>query len=297
VLGFVVSEALRDLRRAGRVAVAAVVLTGLALGAAGAFWLLSSNLGRAVADWRDRVRVIADLKREPSPGEVSALLERVRALPGVAGARYVSKAEAMVALKRVLGKDAAVVDSLPTNPLPASIEVTPTAGGATPDGALGLIMRLEALPEVEEVAGGVEWVERLSYWRRFLAIVGLGVGAMLVLAAILTVTTATTLVLHARRQEMEIMRLVGAPEAAIRLPLLLQGMLQGLLGAGLALGVLRAGHHVLAPWLEPLMSLTIGLPRLEFLSPPGMFVLLAAGAGLGGLGGALAKGRRGPAGA
>jgi cell division transport system permease protein len=295
VLGFVASEALRDLRRAGRVAVAAVVLTALALGAAGAFWLLSSNLGRAVADWRDRVRLIAYLKREPPPGEVDALLGRVRALSHVAGARYVSKAEALTALKRVLGKDAAVAESLPSNPLPASIEVTPTAGGATPAGALALIMRLEALPEVEEVAGGVEWVERLSYWRRFLASVGVGVGAMLVLAAVLTVTTATTLVLHSRRQEMEIMRLVGAPEVAIRLPLLLQGMIQGLLGAALALGALKAGHEVLAPWLEPLMALTIGLPRLEFLSQVGMLVLLAAGAGLGGLGGALAKGRRGPA--
>jgi cell division transport system permease protein len=295
VLSFVMSEALRDLRRAGRVAVAAIVLTGLALGATGAFWLLGSNLGRAVADWRDRVRILVYLKREPPAAEVNALLERVQALPQVADARYVSKAEALAALKRLLGKDAAVADSLPTNPLPASIEVTPTVGGATPAGALALIMRLEALPEVDEVAGGVEWVERLSYWRRFLAAVGLGVGAMLVLAAILTVTTATTLVLHARRQEMEIMRLVGAPEVAIRLPLLLQGMIQGLLGAGLALGALRAGHHVLAPWLEPLMTLTIGLPRLEFLSPPGMLVLLAAGAGLGGLGGALAKGRRGAA--
>lgn len=85
------------------------------------------------------------------------------------------------------------------------------------------------------------------------------------------------------------MRLVGAPEVAIRLPLLLQGTIQGVLGAALALGALWAGHHVLAPWLEPMMSLTIGLARLEFLSPPGMLVLLAIGAVLGGLGGALAK--------
>src|SRR5918999_3875324 len=130
MLSFVVSEALRDLRRAGRVAVAAVVLTGLALGAAGAFWLLSSNLGRAVADWRERVRIIAYLEREPAPGEVGLLLERVRALPHVASVRYVSKGEALATLKRVLGKDAAVAESLPSNPLPASIQVTPTARGA-----------------------------------------------------------------------------------------------------------------------------------------------------------------------
>jgi cell division transport system permease protein len=293
VLRFVVSEALRDLRRAGRVAVAAVVLTALALGAAGAFWLLSSNLGRAVADWRERVRIIAYLEREPPPAEVGPLIERVRALPHVAGARYVSKGEALATLKRVLGKDAAVAESLPSNPLPASIQVTPTARGATPEGALALIMRLEALPEVEEVAGGVEWVERLSHWRQLLASVGVGVGAMLVLAAVLTVTTATTLVLHARRREMEILRLVGAPEAVIRLPLLLQGMFQGLLGAALALVALWVGHRVLAPWLGPLMALTIGLPQVEFFSESGMLTLVAAGVGLGGLGGALAKGRGG----
>jgi cell division transport system permease protein len=91
------------------------------------------------------------------------------------------------------------------------------------------------------------------------------------------------------------MRLVGAPEAVIRLPLLLQGMAQGLLGAGLALTALFAAHYVAAPWLQPLMVQTIGLPRLEFLDPTAMLGLLLAGTWLGGLGGWLARGRRGTA--
>lgn len=292
MLAFVLSEALRDLRRAGRVAVSAVVLIALSLVALGAFWVLSANLGRAVAEWRDRVRIIVYLKREMPPVEVDALLQRVRAMPEVASARYVSKAEALASLKRVLGKDASVAEQLPVNPLPASVQVTPTAAGATPDGAGALVERLAGLREADEVAGGVEWVERLGQWQRLLATIGLGTGAVLALAAILTVTTSTTLVLHARRQETEIMRLVGAPEAVIRLPLLLQGLIQGLVGAGLALVALRVAHHVAAPHLEPLTSLTIGLPHLEFLTPVATVTILVAGAVLGAFGGTLARGRR-----
>ncbi len=293
MFGFLLSEALRDLRRAGRVAVSAVMLITLSLGAAGAFWLLSMNLGRAVNEWRGHARIIVYLKREPPPSEIPALVRRIQALPDVGSVRYVGKAEALAGLKRVLGKDADVADQLPSNPLPASMEITPAGAAITPPGARILIERLAAVPEVEEVEGGLEWIERLADWQRLLAAIGLGVGAVLALAAILTVTTATTLVLHARRQETEIMRLVGAPELAIRLPLLLQGLIQGLLGALLALAALRIAHHFAAPWLEPLTSLTIGLPRLEFLSPPGMLTLLAAGAGLGALGGWLTRGRRG----
>src|SRR5881396_1009057 len=221
MLGFLLGEALRDLRRAGRVALTAVVLITLSLVALGGFWLLSANLGRAVSEWKDRVRVILYLRREPTSLEQVVLLERVKAIPNVAGARYISKAEALTSLKRMLGKDATVADNLPSNPL----------------------------------------------------------------AAILTVTTATTLVLHARRDETEIMRLVGAPEAAIRLPLLLQGLIQGLLGATLALLALVMFYRLAAPKLEPLMSITVGLPTLEFLPTSAVLRLLAAGAALGAFGG------------
>ena len=294
MLGFLVGEALRDLRRAGRVAVSAVVLITLSLAALGGFWLVSSNLGRAVAKWRDRVRIVVYLKREPSAGDVAALLERVRVMPGVAGVVFIGKADALRALKQVLGKDAGVVDQLPVNPLPASLEVTPSAAAVTPEGARELLARLAVLPEADEVAGSADWVERFSHWQRLLTTIGLGVGAVLAAAAILTVTTATTLILHARRHETEIMRLVGASEVAIRLPVLLQGMMQGLAGAILALGALLVTHSVVSPRLEPLVSLTLGLSQLVFFTPVGVVALLGAGTLLGGLGGWLARAAREP---
>jgi cell division transport system permease protein len=294
VLGFLIGEALRDLRRAGRVAVAAILLITLSLAALGGFWLVSTNIGQAAAHWRDRVRIIVYLKREPTPAELRALVERVQAMPGVGATRYVSKSEALGTLKHVLGKDASVAEQLPTNPLPASLEVTLTAEGATPDRARGLIAQLSGLPEADEIGGGIDWIDRLARGQRLLDVIGLGVGAVLALAAILTVTTATTLVLHVRRQELEIMRLVGAPELVVRLPLLLQGMLQGLVGAVMAIWVLIAVYTIAGPRLEPLVSQTLGLERLTFLTTQTVVVLMSAGTMLGGLGGWLARGRTDP---
>ena len=291
MLGFLIGEALRDLHRAGRVAVAAILLTTLSLAALGGFWLVSTNVGQAAEQWRDRVRITVFLKQEPSAAETDELVDRVQAMPGVAAVRYVSKGEALGTLKQVLGKDASVAEQLPMNPLPASLEVTLTAEGATPEGARGLIARLSGLSEADEVGGGVDWIDRLAHGQRLLEVIGLGVGAVLALAAILTVTTATTLVLHARREELEIMRLVGAPELVVRAPLLLQGMLQGLVGAVMAIWVLIVLYTIAGPRLEPLVSQTLGLERLTFLRPQTVVVLMFAGTMLGGFGGWLARGR------
>jgi cell division transport system permease protein len=291
VFGFLIGEALRDLRRAGRVAVSAILLISLSLAALGAFWLLSTNLGQAVDQFRGRVKIVVYLKREPASDESGVLVQRVRRIEGVGAVKYVGKSEALGTLRQVLGKDAAVADSLPHNPLPASLEVTPTADGATVEGSRALVKRLAALPEAEEVGGGLEWMERFARGQRLLWLFGLGVGAVLAGAAILTVATATALVLHVRRDEMEIMRLVGAPEHVVRLPLLLQGMMQGLIGAVLAVWALVGCYALLGPRAEPLVTETLGIPHLTFLRPAGVVGLMVAGTVLGGLGGWLARGR------
>ena len=294
MLSFLFGEALRDLRRAGGVGVSAVLLIALSLAALGGFWLLSLNLGRAVGQWRDRVRLIAYLKEEPSEAALKDLLARFESLDGVQRVRYVSKAEALETLRETLGGQAAVTEQLPRNPLPASVEVTPDAQTATPEGTRDLAVRVGALPEVDEVQGGAAWVAGLATFQRLLQLVGIGVGAVLALAAVLTVTTATTLVLHLRRDEMEIMRLVGATELVIRMPRVLQGMAQGL-GAGiLALAVLEVAYAVVSPRLEPLLPVTLGLERTAFLSVQEMLVLIAGGALLGGAGGLLARRRARP---
>lgn len=291
MLGFLCGEALRDLVRAGWIALSSVLLIALSLLTLGGFWMFSTNLGGAVARWREQLRIIVYLKAEPPPAAVDALGGRMRAAGDVALVRYVSKAEALQALKRQLGAQAAVADSLPTNPLPASFELTLAGTASTPAATRALVERLAAMPEVEEVQGGTEWVERLTQFQRLLGLVGLGVGGVLALAAILTVTTATTLVLHARREELDIMRLVGAPEAVIRLPLLLQGIGQGLFGALLALLGLVGAYRLVRPRLEPLVTLTLGLPHTTFLSPAAIGILLVGGVLLGAVGGWLAKGR------
>ena len=94
MIGFLVGEAFRDLRRAGRVAVSAIVLIMLSLSAVGSFLLLSGNLGRAVTTWRDRLRVVVYLRTEPSTAGAAALVRKVQEMPGVASVRYVSRADA-----------------------------------------------------------------------------------------------------------------------------------------------------------------------------------------------------------
>src|SRR5262249_40523438 len=251
--------------------------------------ILSTNPGHAVARGRDRVRIIVSLKREPAAADVPELLARVRALGEVASAVYVGKGEALDSLRHVLGKDASVLENLPSNPLPASIEITLGPAAATPDGTRAIISRLAALPEADEVAGGMEWVDRLAHWQRLLSMIGLGVGSLLAAPPILTVTTATTLVLYARRPETEIMRLVGAAETIVRLPLLLQGMLQGLIGGLLALLALTVAHRLAAPHLDPVLNVTIGVPALDFLSPVNLVALVASGTVPDAFGGWLAR--------
>lgn len=292
MLAFLIGEAFRNLRRGGRVAVSAVLLITLSLAALGAFWVLSLNIGSAVVQWRDRLRVVLYLREEPPAGEVEGLLRKIEGVGEIQRLRYVSKAEALQTLRRQLGGQAGVVAELPSNPLPPSVEVTPAPEASTPEGTRALIQRLSALAEVEEVQGGTEWVERLAQWQGLLQAIGLALGAVLALAAILTATTATTLVLHARREELEIMRLVGASEMVIRLPLFLQGLAQGLVGAAVALGGLYFVYRLALPTLEPLLSLTLGLSRATFFTPTEIALLIGGGGLLGALGGLAAKGGR-----
>ncbi len=284
-ISFLLGETGVTLRQSGWVGLVAIMLTALSFMTVGLFFGLARTVADAEARWRGQVRIVAYLKEGAS---AASLIETVRGWPEVREARLVTKTEALERLQSYLADRKELLGSLPSNPLPASLELSLAARAATPEETTTLAGRVGRLNGVDEVQYTAEWVERLDRWRRVLHAGGLGIGGFLALAAVFTVTMSATLAAHARRREIEVMRLVGAGEGMIRGPFLLQGMIQGVVGAVIALGCLLFASAFLVPRFVPFLALALGLESVNLFSLQDGAVLLASGAALGGLGSFLA---------
>ena len=150
--------------------------------------------------------------------------------------------------------------------------------------------RLSKLPGVDDVDYGREWLDRLEALARALRAAGAGATALVLGAAILVVANTIRLAVYARRDEIEIMKLVGATDGYVRLPFLLEGALQGLAGAGLALLGLWAVQQWLLPRAAVAFSFAAGA-AIPILHAPEALSLLAFGAAVGLVGSYLAVAR------
>lgn len=265
----------------GTIAVALLVLGG--------FLLATSNLQKLADEWSRTAEMSVYLEEEVTPAERDAV-ERLLA-PGAAvvAFEYVSKAEALTRFKRTFADLASTVDTLGGNPLPASYDVRLRSGGGSSEGVDTLATLLRGVGGVADVRYDRQWLDRLQSAVFVVRLVGLVLGAVLILAASLTVATVVRLALHARRDEIEIMQLVGAPQAYVRGPFVVEGMLQGGIGSVVALVVLGLIFvAVRRPYLVPFAE-AVNLSSIRFLSPGLCVLLLGGGILVGCLGGLLAS--------
>jgi cell division transport system permease protein len=170
---------------------------------------------------------------------------------------------------------------------PASFEIQVEEGFRTPEQIRALAARLNTIKEAEEVQYGGVWLERFSL---FLYVLKWGIwilGGVLV-GIIISVTANTVrLILYNKRGEIEILKLVGARDSFVKLPLYLEGGLQGLLGAGGAILLLFVLFHFFSLKVSPFVSLYFGQLRLIFLTPTMIAWILGIGMASGLLGGLL----------
>lgn len=169
-------------------------------------------------------------------------------------ARVVSPADALERLRQQLGPQGEALSAVEKNPLPWSIEVTVPPGARTPAALRALAERARGL----ELVTGVDWgeaaVDRLSAIARALRLGSLVVFAVVFLTAVVVVSATLQLVIYARREEIEIQKLVGGTDAFVRAPFLIEGILQGLLAAGLSLGLLAVLGETLGEQAAQLLS-------------------------------------------
>jgi cell division transport system permease protein len=297
VLRYAFDEAVKSLWRGRQSGLLSTATIALALFVLGGFLLVTRNLERLGAEWSRAAELSVYLKDDISPEDHRAIEELLAPGDTIASHEYVSKADALVRFKETFADLAGALDTLGDNPLPASFDVRLRAGRAANEDGNGdsvqagletLVSRLREMAGVADVRYDRQWLTRVLSAITIVRAVGLVLGAVLTVAAALTVHNVVRLALYARRDEIEIMQLVGAPQAYIRGPFVIEGVLQGGAGALVALAALGVSFFMLqARYLAPLAS-AVNLTKIQFLSVGMCALVLAGGMAVGCLGGLVA---------
>ncbi|HEB90048.1 MAG TPA: ABC transporter permease [Deltaproteobacteria bacterium] len=280
LIGLAFSNALRGIRSASTTSLMAVLTIAIVLVLVGGAALLVHNMSSILDEFGTELQLTAYLEEGLSEAEQRDLVERVAAAPGVERVELVTKEMALERFVEIAGSEA-LLAGLEENPLPASLEIQLRPEARTAE-AIGILeASLDGLPGIDDFAQGREWIEGYA---RAVSMVRIGVVAIAIvlgMAALLIVANTIRLALYARQDELEILALVGASRTFVRVPFLLEGTLQGLLGGALALFVVWGAFEWLQPQLREGLELVVGRAELHFFTTAEALWLVVSGAALG----------------
>jgi cell division transport system permease protein len=288
VLRYSLEEARASLVRGGRGALMSMGTIAIAFLALGGFLLVTTNLQRLADRWMEAAEVSVYLRDDLDEATRDGIESRLRGQPDVSRVDFISRDEALARFRAGFPELADVADGLGGNPFPASFEVRLRPGGQVADRAAALAAAIDDTEGVADVQFDRRWLERVLSLIAGVRAAGLTVAVVLLLGAAFTVSAVVRLSLHARRDEVDIMMLVGAPAGYVRGPFVMEGLLLGGLGAVAALVVLAAGFVMLRGWGGTDLSGVLGAEDLRFLRPADAVLLVVAGLGVGALAGGVA---------
>jgi cell division transport system permease protein len=243
-LRYYVADAWDEWRHSPGVNLLALGTLTATLFVSGLVLLVLSNLQHQLLVQRDRVLVHVYLKDDTPPDVRAQLSARLAAMDGVADIAYIDKTEALRRYREWAGQLGSLIAELDTNPLPTSLEVTLVPGPESESRGEAIVTELSGHPAVEEARFDREWLRTLASMLD-LARVGGGAIALVVLSALVFVMASVLrLAVYARREEIDIMLLVGATPGFVRGPFLVAGVIQGLLGGVLAVVSIEAARRV-----------------------------------------------------
>ncbi len=287
-LRYFLRTALHGLRASPMTSAVAVATIGVTLLLVGAFVLLVSNMERLLDRFGEDILVSAYLEVGLPGEEQRALVERVESAPGVESVRLVTEEEAVQRFRQGSAGQASLLEGLDENPLPASLEITLVPESRSTEGVGILVAALDGLRGIDEFGYGTEWVEGYARAMALIRGIGVGIGVVLALATLLIVSNTIRLAVYARREEIEILRLVGAGRSFVSIPFLVEGFIQGTLGGVVAIALLYGFFRILLPGIEGGLEILLGFATPTFVGADGVLGLIGAGAALGTLGSGLA---------
>ena len=283
-LRYFMGRAITNIRQNVFVNVVTVGTITLALLIVSLFLLLFVNLENAADNWSEKVQVTVYFDKELTPQEQSDLKNRIQALPATSKATWVGRDEALKRFKGRLKGQETLLEGIRPEVLPTSFEISLKKASRSSEDVAAYVAKLKNIPGIGEIQYGEEWVRRFNTFLTFMRIVGGLIGGFLVLAVIFIVSNTIRLTIYARRDELEVMSLVGATRLFIKIPYLLEGLFQGVAGGVLALLLLLAVHLLFLHNAGNFLTFNPATAGLAFLPPEYIAGLISAGALLGFIG-------------
>jgi cell division transport system permease protein len=283
------AEATTSLWRSRLMNALSVSTIAVSLFVLGAFLAVAGSLNQVVQRWTQKVQVIFYLEDGIEDRVRDSLENRLKQDAAVETIDRVSRQQALERFRGLFHDLRTLPDDLGENPFPPSLEVALAAGHQSPAEVERFVHAFDGAPGVQEVQYDLLWIERLATGARLVRGVGAFLGGVLVLAGVFTISNVIRLTVYAREDELDIMRLVGATQAYVKGPFVVEGMIQGGLGGLLSVGFLWLAVR----WLT--RDLTAGsdlLGRAPIGLPPGLPAMLVLGGMTVGIVGSLVSLRR-----
>ena len=285
-LKYFVTEAAASLWRGRRSAILAILTIGAGLFVLGFFLIVNTNVRRLTDRWGASAEFAVYLRDDLTKPQLEAVQSLIDSSGLSAARQYVSKEQAAERFGKDFPDLGATAGKLSRNPFPASVDVRLRPEVRTAEEAVDTLAKtLSSQPGVTDVRYDRRWLTRLNGVITFVRSIGLVIVALLALAAALTVANVVRLAAHARRDEIEIMQLVGAPLAYVRGPLVLEGVMQGGAGAIVAIVALGLLFSVARARYGAAVADAVGLGAITFLPVELWIILLLGGMLLGSVGG------------
>jgi len=245
------------------------------------FTLIAFNLASFLKIWEDKIEIVAYLKKDIPLQEVEALLKRTRMVEGVDSVKYTSPFDALAFMSTKLGSQKNLLEGIQARVLPSSFEILLKKDYRNSAKIKAVALQLKQFPQIEEIQYGEEWVETFSALVHILQVTQWGLGVLILLATIFIISNTVQVTISSRREEIEILRLLGASPALIQVPFYIEGLVHGLFGTGLAILFLFLLHQGFFLYVPPSIQAWLASMPVLFLPPETIGWILLGGMVLG----------------
>ena len=249
-----------------------IVTIGLSILIVSSFALFFTNTNALLDFWRKGIRVLVYLEPQATESNRLDLRYQIQQMENVQEIHFISKETALKRLKDQMRNHSSLLENLKDNPLPDAFEIRIIDTSRELTKVTALADKIKSLSQVEEVEYGQHWVAKFSHIINIFRFIGYAMGGLFLFATLFIIANTIRLVLYSRKEEIEIMRLVGSNDRFIKTPFYIEGLILSALGGIVGLTALFAAYRFVLSKFHS--SLSLGLLEIKFLSIEQFFLFI-----------------------